>query len=477
MKALYIDCSAGISGDMTLGALLDLGVPESWLRERLALLGVSGWEMVVGPKMMRGISCTDVRIVLDAPEISEMWEGDVQEHGEHEHPHPHGHGEHEHPHPHEHEHHAHVHHSHEVHEHGHHPHKSHEHAHAIGQDVHSHVQIKPEEHDHRSWAMIRRLILSSGLDETEKGLAIRIFTRIAVSEAAVHGMDVETVSFHEVGAVDSIVDIVGVAICLAWLKPDRVFCSPVTVGSGFVRCQHGLLPVPAPATSRILTSCQAVVQTGPVKGELTTPTGAAILAGIADEFGPMPAMRMLKTAYGSGKKDFGIPNVLRLVLGEVGEDVQKPVTQTRNDAQIWLLEANIDDMSGEIAGHVMGLVLEAGVRDCFHTPIYMKKNRPGVMLSVLVDESGIGRIEDLLFRETSTIGIRRTPVERSVMERSFEDVSLPEGIVTMKVCRWKDIVKAAPEFESLRALSEQCDRPVIALSQEATAAWLSSAPR
>ncbi len=355
MKILYFDCFAGISGDMAIGALIDLGIDPQWLTEELTKLNLSGYRIEVGPDEKKGISGTRFRVILEDSQGLETEDPGLmgcqnEESGDHEHTHEpdSGHG-HSHDHPHSHDH-NHTHHH--DHNHGH----SHKHDHGHSAD-HTHEETAhSHDHDHNTYAYIRQLILDSSLEEEVKSIALKIFHRIARAEAKVHGKTLETVHFHEVGAVDSIVDIVGVALCLHALAPDRIYCSPVHSGSGFIKCAHGFMPVPAPATLEIFTECDLRPYATHLKGEFTTPTGAAILAETAVPLDGMPAAKILKTGYGAGTKDFEIPNMLRVILAEHSDAPSHPV---------WILEANMDDTTGEVLGYTLERLMAAGALDAY----------------------------------------------------------------------------------------------------------------
>ena len=347
------------------------------------------------------------------------------------------------------------------------------------------------------------MIGESGLQQAERDLALRIFERVAQAEAKVHGVPVAHVGFHEVGAVDSIVDIVGAAVCFCWLRPGRVIASPVNTGSGFVRCQHGLLPVPAPATAEILAQGAVPAYAKGSPGERTTPTGAAIVAELADGYGPLPPMVLRFVGYGVGTKDFDAPNILRMLVGDAadphgipagaaaslggaadmaGAGVDAGITASgmtdavgqdclRFSDEVIVLEANLDDMTGEAAGYLLGLLLDAGARDAFYTPVYMKKNRPGMLLTVLSDPAGVEGLERLIFKESSTIGIRRTRAGRSVMNRAFDAVEVEGNRIAVKVCTWMDMQKAAPEYEDVRAAAGRTGLPFRTVYRMAESAW------
>jgi uncharacterized protein (TIGR00299 family) protein len=313
---------------------------------------------------------------------------------------------------------------------------------------------------------IRALIGGSSLPEKVKRTALDIFSKIAVAEGKVHGRPPDEVHFHEVGAVDSIVDIVAFALCLHTLSPDRVVCSPIREGHGFVRCQHGLIPVPAPATLELLKDCGAVLRPADAEGEMVTPTGAGILAAVASRFGePLPAGTVVGTGYGAGAKDFPHPNVLRAVLVE---------TDPRADADgetVLELCCNLDDCTGEELGYVTELLFKQGALDVCHTPIFMKKNRPATMLTVLAPP----RLEDalcgLILRHTSTLGVRVTRTRRVTLERSFVTVSTPYGPVRVKRAQIDGLQKLAPEYESVREAAQTHGVTLREVSQAALTAY------
>jgi uncharacterized protein (TIGR00299 family) protein len=411
-KILYLDCQSGISGDMSIGAFLDLGVDPEYLKKELDKLGLNGYELKICRKASRGISGTDFDVVLsDNGHDHDHVDGD-----DHEHDHGHEHG-----------------HNHE------------------GEHCHEH------EHHHSNWSEIKALIEKSSLSDDVKNLAVRIFQRVAEAEAKVHGVSVEEVHFHEVGAIDSIIDIVGAAVCFESIRPDRVVVSPMNTGSGTICCKHGILPVPAPATGEILAKCNAKIYSSGVKGELVTPTGAAIAAELADEFGNIPAMRINKAGYGTGKKDFGIPNILRMILGS---------DYSSECEEVEVLETNIDDMTGEAAGYTMDKLMSAGALDAFYTPIYMKKNRPAVKLSVICRHENVKSLEGIILAETTTIGLRKYTVQRTVMERKTMRVKLPYGEADVKICEYEGIKKSSPEYESVRKLAEQTGLSLIRIYQD-----------
>lgn len=466
---LYFDCASGISGDMVLGALLDLGADEQKFLTQLQKLSVEGWSVQTGETQKNGIRAKRVKVCVEgAPEYPQgHGEVDAQDmhahtHGEPHHAHEgHAHGTGE-----PHEEHAHeawearaheameVHHTHEGHEHGTgEPHG--EHAHGTG-EPHAH---EGHAHPHRTFADIRRILEASSLSDDVKDLSLRIFRRVAEAEAKVHGSTADEVHFHEVGAVDSIVDIVGCAILICELKPEAILSSAVHEGHGFVHCQHGMLPVPVPATSEILAAAGASLAQIDIEGELATPTGAAILAELAASYGPMPPMRITKIGWGAGTKDLPIPNVLKVYQGYPADPQERREPNGSGEDlchdEIVVMEANLDDCTGEMLGRAMELLLEAGALDVFYTPVFMKKNRPAYRLTVLARPGDEDRLERLIFRHTTTIGIRRRREERSVLPRKTESVQTPYGKLEVKKVFMDGAWRAYPEYQSAVELAEQ----------------------
>jgi pyridinium-3,5-bisthiocarboxylic acid mononucleotide nickel chelatase len=318
------------------------------------------------------------------------------------------------------------------------------------------------ERKHRHLSDIRKIIDASQLSNGVKQRAITIFTRLAEAEARVHNEPVEHVHFHEVGALDAIVDVVGAAICFELLAIERFVCSPIHVGSGTVEMAHGRFPVPPPAVAELLKGVP--FYSTELKGELLTPTGAAIITTVCKEFGPIPQLRVEETGYGAGTRDYeNFPNVLRVMIGE---------SQARDETEqtLWMLETNVDDVSPQIIGHVMDRAFTLGARDCYFTPIHMKKNRPGVLLSILCDPKIKTAMMDLLFTETTTIGVRSYQVNRRALDRQMVRVETPYGPIDVKVARLNGrVVNAMPEFEQCRQAAE---REGVALKEVEDAARL-----
>ena len=303
------------------------------------------------------------------------------------------------------------------------------------------------ENKHRHLSDIRKIIDDSHLSDGVKQRSIAIFTRLAEAEARVHNEPIEHVHFHEVGALDAIVDIVGASICFEMLSIERFLCSPIHVGSGTVEMAHGRFPVPPPAVAELLNGVP--FYSTELKGELLTPTGAAIITTVCKDFGPIPPFRVEGTGYGAGTRDYeNFPNVLRVMIGE--SDAKDEMEQT-----LWMLETNVDDVSPQIIGHVMDRAFALGARDCYFTPIQMKKNRPGVLLSILCDREKKTAMTDLLFTETTTIGVRSYQVNRRALDRQIVRVETLYGPIDVKVARLNGrIVNAMPEFDQCRQAAE-----------------------
>ena len=309
------------------------------------------------------------------------------------------------------------------------------------------------EHKHRHLSDIEQIIESSGVSEAAKTLAVKIFTRLAEAEARVHNEPVDHVHFHEVGALDAIVDIVGAAICFDLLKIERFVCSPLHVGSGTIQMAHGRFPVPPPAVAELLKGVP--FYSTDIQGELLTPTGAAIITTVCKEFGPIPRMTTDVTGYGAGTRQYqDFPNVLRVLLGET--EVDGAV-----DEKLWMIETNIDDMSPQLMGHVMDRAFELGALDCYFTPVQMKKNRPGVLLSVLCERTQKESLMKLLFTETTTLGVRSYEVERRALRRTTVRVETAYGAIDVKVAHLNGrVVNEMPEFEQVRAAASKAGVPV-----------------
>jgi uncharacterized protein (TIGR00299 family) protein len=429
MKTLYLDIFSGVSGDMFVAALLDLGVDAHQFEHELEKLHIDGYHLHIARKEKSGIAGVKFDVHL----------ADHHDHG-HDHGHSHHHDDHHHHHDHGHSHsHAHE-HSHE-----------HEHQHSHEHDHHHHGE-------NRTFGEIKELISKSPLSDWVKKKSIAVFQRIADAEGKIHGKPPEQVHFHEVGAVDSIIDIVGASIALEMLGKPRVLSAPVVEGAGWIDCAHGRFPIPAPATLAILGARGIAVTQCDEPHELVTPTGAALLAEFAESFGPMHGLVAEKIGFGLGTRDNKTrPNVLRAVLGT--SNTQHPTSNLQSHDwetdTISVLETNLDDISAEVLGNFMERALAAGALDIFHIPIQMKKNRPGVLLTVLCAEADADKFSEMILRETSAFGVRRHLTERRKLRREFTTVKTPFGEVTVKIGKLDGkIVQAAPEFESCKKAAE-----------------------
>lgn len=471
MRVLYFDCFSGISGDMTLGALLDLGLDHGAFLKELDKLNVDGYSIEIKKVVKNGLTGTDVNVILQNDHSSheqnhsqpeslghpEQYQhhdghGDKIEHNGEKAP-SHDFGSHGHDHSHQHDH------NHNHDDHGDVQHHGHNHEHDQGnehQHSHEHHHGHSHEHSHqeRNLADIENIINKSGLKPGVKAMSTRIFREIARAEAKVHGKNINEVHFHEVGAIDSIVDIVGACICIDMLGVERIYASELHDGKGFVRCAHGLLPVPVPAVMEMLCNSKIPLITEDIPFELVTPTGIGILKMTCSSFGKMPPMSIEKSGYGMGKRETGRFNALRAVVGSLYEHDVVP-----ND-EISILETNIDNMSPEILGYTMEKLLDNGALDVYYTPIYMKKGRPSVMLSVLAKCEDEKKFSDLILRETSTLGIRVNRSARYCMNRELVKVNTMYGDVRVKIASIGDIHKFAPEYEDCKSIAVKTGLPI-----------------
>ena len=413
-KILYLECNSGISGDMTVGALLDLGADRQVLENALESLGVDGYHLHFGRKVVCGLDAFDFDVHLEADGYGHSHAHTHRREDAYERVDSYEHSEvHEHCHGHKHE-------------------RSHEH-----EDGHSHS------HTHRNLHDIYHIIDHLDSNERVKEMARTMFRIVAEAESKAHGLPVEQVHFHEVGAIDSIVDIISVAVCMDNLGVEDVVVSALSEGHGHVRCQHGVLPVPVPATANIASSYGLKLHFTDNDGEMVTPTGAAIAAALRTKDRLPASCRLLKIGMGAGNKVFKQANVLRAMLLENSQD---------EDHTMWVLETNLDDCTGEMLGLAMEMLLDAGAADVWYTPIHMKKNRPAYMMSVLCRESSIEAMEEIILTQTTTIGIRRYPTERTVLERSEIQVETSYGPADVKMCAYKGRKFFYPEYESIRRI-------------------------
>ena len=395
-QTLYLECYSGISGDMMPAALLDLGADEKVLSEALESLPIKGFRTEVTRVSKAGLDACDFHVILD------------RQHENHDHDMEYLHG-----------------HSHD-HSHGDHGHHSHD-------------------HEHRGLAEILEILCRAQITDGAREKAVRIFEILAEAEAKAHGTSIEKVHFHEVGAVDSIVDITAAAVCLDNLQIDKVIIPVLCEGSGSVRCQHGVIPVPVPAVTAVTSKYSIPLHMTDVQGELVTPTGAAIAAAIRTSARLPERFVIEKTGIGAGKREYERPSLLRAML----------IRETENASAgdyIYKLESNIDDCTGEALGYVMERLMKAGARDVHYTPVFMKKNRPAYQLNVICKEEDIEKLEGIIFRETTTIGIRRQKMERSVLKRQVKTVKTSLGEARIKVCFMENGMRAYPEYESVREL-------------------------
>ncbi len=439
MRIAYLECFSGISGDMFLGALVDTGVSPELFTRTVEALGVDA-RLEISRVDRSGISATKVDVIAAGEKElprEEFVASAGHSHAGHEHP-EHSHGEHGH-----------------AHEHG----KSHDHEH---QHDHAH------QHSHRGLKEIRQIINRAAISQTAKDRAIRIFEALGAVEAKIHNTDIEKIHFHEVGAIDAIVDIVCASVGAEALGVDEWVCSPLNVGGGTVVCAHGTFPIPAPATLELLKN--APVYSGEIQKELVTPTGAAIVSVLASRFSRFPAMKTEKIGYGAGTRSFkDFPNVLRLTVGETTEERLSLVPME----EICVLEANVDDMTPQIFGYVMNRALQEGALDVFGTSVQMKKNRPGMLLTVLCQTEDSQRLTRMIFSETTTLGVRMRQETRARLARRHVSISTKWGEVRMKLANLNGSVSNyAPEYEDCRRIAEQQHIPLKAVMQEAIKIYL-----
>jgi uncharacterized protein (TIGR00299 family) protein len=422
-RVMYLDCFSGAAGDMLLGALIDAGVPIDALRSALGSLGV-GHELRQSQVLRSGISATYVEVLPTDDRAS----GHVHRHDGDAHTHPHD-------------------------------------------DAQAHPHVHGGD-GHRSLHDIEHVIEHSALSASGKRRASALFNRLGQAEAAIHQVPIDQVHFHEVGAVDSIVDIVGVVVAMEWLGIEDVVSSPLNVGGGTVRIAHGTFPVPAPATARLLTGVP-IYSAGP-QVELVTPTGALLVSDYAKAYGPIPAMAIARIGYGAGTRDFqAAPNVVRVLIGEragVAPDATLRETVVK-------IECEIDDMNPQWFGPAVDRLFDAGALDVFLTAVQMKKGRPGTLVTVLAPDERRGAVCDVLFRETTTIGVRFAQMAREVLDRRWVNVGISGGVVRIKIAERGGVVfNAAAEFEDCLRIAEATGRPVKDVQAEAIGKWTSGVP-
>jgi uncharacterized protein (TIGR00299 family) protein len=450
MRIAYLECFSGVSGDMFLGALVDAGVPAALLEETVAALGV-GARLEISRVVRSGISATKVDVWVgeekDLPR-EEFWERqDEHSHGHEPSDHSREHG-----------------HSHSL------PGKSERASRPLPHEALPHEHSSSHEHSHsRGLTEIRGIISAASISEGAKKTAIAIFEALGRAEAKIHNTSIESVHFHEVGAVDALVDIVCAAVGAEALGVDEIICSPLNVGGGMVKCAHGTFPVPAPATVELLAD--APVYSSGLQAELVTPTGAAIVKTLVSRFAAFPEMKIEKSGYGAGSRDFpGHPNVVRITIGEAASNTLAAKTALET---ITVLEANLDDLNPQVFGYVMDRLFEEGALDAFAMPVQMKKNRPGTVLTVLCKPEDAARLTQLLFTETTTLGVRRRDEMRQTLARRWESVGTPWGEVRIKIASMNGTVtNYAPEYEDCRRIAAEHRVPLKTVIQEAARAYL-----
>ena len=446
-KILYLECGTGISGDMAVAAMLDLGADQEKLLKVLEGIPGHGFKVQISRVKKAGIDCCDFNVILDEEHDGhdhdmEYLYGHLEEesgHADHTHSH-----EHEHRHDHDHEH------EHDGHEHDHH----HDHDHDHGHGHH---------HHHTGMKEIREIIGNLEMTEGARALALRIFEILAQAESEAHGVPVDEVHFHEVGAIDSIVDIVAAAVCFDDLGIRNVAVTGIAEGSGTVRCQHGILQVPVPAVANIAKAHRLPMQFTSRKGELVTPTGAAIVAALMTR-GDLPERFVIeKTGLGAGKREYEIPSILRAMVIESGSQTNK--AGHREDT-VWKLECDIDDSTGEQLGYALEKLYQEGAREAHFAPVFMKKNRPGWELTVICDREHLQKLEDVIFSQTTTIGIRRQEMERTVLTRKTVDVKTRFGVIPVKVSGEGTYKRVHPEYEIVSGAASEHGVPFGAVYDE-----------
>jgi pyridinium-3,5-bisthiocarboxylic acid mononucleotide nickel chelatase len=449
IKIAYLECQTGIAGDMCLGALVDAGVPVEYLTTQLDQLGISSEYQIWAEKIHHnGQIATKVHVDLTTIESSTHHHEHAHHHDrEHKHDHAHGHAHHHHPTP----------------------------VSDVAKDSdhhHHHHYDTPQ----RNLPEIEKLINAANLPARAMQWSLDVFRQLAIAEGAVHGIDPSEVHFHEVGAVDAIVDIVGTCLGLDYLAIDKIYCSPLPTGGGTVRAAHGILPVPVPAVLKLLSSRQVPVYSNGIDRELVTPTGAAIAVTLATEFGAPPAMQLQQIGLGAGTIQLPIPNILRLWLGtETGSILSSPVRPDCLET-IEVLTTQIDDLNPQAIGYIFDLLFKAGAVDVFTQPIGMKKSRLGILLTVICPLDRSIECEQIIFKETSTLGIRKDLQMRSILPRTIESVVTKYGIVRVKVARNNlvnddSIVNTQPEYDDCAAIAQAHQIPWREVHQLALIAW------
>ena len=438
---LYLECYSGISGDMTVAALLDLGANQKVLETALQSLPLEHYQIRITRVLKSGLDACDFDVILD--DTYENHDHDMEYlHGTHHHEHTlehhHTHGD-DHTHPHTHK-----------------KHSDHDHDHKQEEGHHHH---HTHTHEHRNLSDCYHIIDHGNLTSGANKIAKKIFRVLAEGEAKAHGKSLEDVHFHEVGAIDSIVDIVSVAVCIDNLGIEEVIVPFLYEGYGTIQCAHGVMPVPVPATANIINQYQIPLRRIDIEGEFVTPTGAAICGALCTSQSLPETYKIQKVGIGAGKRSYNRPSFVRAYLIE--ERLSK-----QDETKILKLEANIDDSTGEMIGYAMELLLEAGARDVYLTPIQMKKNRPGIVLSVICMPEDQEKMEKIIFQHTTTIGIRRQKLDRTVLNRYQEDLSTKWGTIRIKVIESDFGIRKEPEYESLRTIAEKFGLSILEIKQE-----------
>lgn len=443
MSDLYLECNYGISGDMAVAALLDAGADRTALEKALASIPVKGFKTEIKRVEKNGVSCLDFNVILDS------------EHENHDHDmnylfghesaeHNHGHGEH-------------------FHGHTHHHSEAEEHSHAAQHEIHHGEQVHYEQvhhHEHRNLHDVLEIIDKTEMTENARKLAHKIFEIIAQAESKAHSKPVEEVHFHEVGAVDSVVDVIALAVCFYSLHVEKVFVPFLCEGTGTVRCQHGILPVPVPAVANIMQEYHVPLKITGERGEFVTPTGAAFVAAVATEFSLPKNFVLKKIGMGAGKRDYGVPNIVRAMLVETKEknNPENQLTSAFHD-KIIKLETNIDDSTGEALGFVMDELFASGALDVHYLPCFMKKNRPAWLLVVLCRLEDAAKMEKIIFMHTTTIGIRMSQMERTCLARSECSVEVFGEKAEVKVVDVYGEKRFYPEYERVSRIAQKTKKP------------------
>jgi pyridinium-3,5-bisthiocarboxylic acid mononucleotide nickel chelatase len=444
MRIAYLDCFSGISGDMFLGALIDAGVSPKLLQETVTALGI-GAKLEISQVTRGGIAATKVDVYANGEKDLPREAFQAQRKRDHSQEHP----------------------NHEAHEHR----NDHEHQH----EGNSHQHGNDPQYPHgRSLTTIREIIRQAAISDPAKATAIRIFETLGEAEAEIHATSLDQVHFHEVGAVDAMADIVCAAVGAESLNVDEWFCSPLNVGGGIVKCAHGTLPVPVPATLKVLKDAP-IYSSGP-QVELVTPTGAAIVKTLTTRFTSFPAMKIEKAGYGAGSREFpDHPNLLRLTMGEAEAGTKNESSSTNTHEIITVLEANLDDLSPQVLAYAMERLLAEGALDVFSAPVQMKKSRPGALLTVLSKQQDANRLTKTIFAETTTLGVRSREERRQTLSRRWQTVNTAWGPVRIKIANMNGSVSNyAPEYEDCRTVAEAHSVPLKEVIQQAVQAYVSS---